>query len=148
MLTYPISDVLKNALLRATRATFDGTIFEELLSAVASMFPAKRFVTVAADTTVVPEDNRTLFRASAAVNFTLPAPVLGLSYRFFQASDNNLVVTCTGLLLADGNVVANTCTFSTASHKKGSHILVEAVNDGGTLKWLVANLGGTTMTVA
>ena len=40
-------------------------------------------------------------------------------------------------------------TFSTASEKIGSHVLVECIYTAdSTLKWLVSNLGGTTATVA
>lgn len=147
MIFTPLSDLLKNVLARAVRLMMDGPTFDELSSALANMFPARGYDTKAANYTVTPGDNRKLFRASAAVSFALPGPADGLAFRFFQNADANLVITCAGLIIAKGNAAAGTLTFSTLSEKIGSHVMVEAVLDGTTWKWLVANLGSTTMTV-
>jgi hypothetical protein len=99
--------------------------------------------------TVTASDNGLLFLATAAVNFTLPSKQNGLAYRFVQTADANLVITGSADLIAKGNAGATTVTFSTASEKIGSQVLVECVYVGtGTLKWLVTNLGATTPTVA
>jgi len=102
-----------------------------------------------ANYTVTPADNGLLFLATAAVTFTLPTKQNGLAFRFAQTADANLVISGSADIIAKGNAAANTVTFSTASEKIGSQVLVECVYVGtGTLKWLVTNLGGTTPTVA
>lgn len=115
------------------------------------LFPALGYVYAAADYTVdATNDNRKLLVATAAVNFTLPVTKLGLAFRFLQTADANLVITATSKLIQDNTLVGSTATFSTGSHKKGSHVSVECIDsDGaGTLKWIVTNLGGTTMVIA
>lgn len=103
----------------------------------------------AANYTVTESDNGLLFLATAVVTFTLPIKQNGLAFRFAQAADANLVISGTGSIIHKGNAAANTVTFSTASEKIGSHVLVECIyTAAGTLKWLVTNLGGTTATVA
>jgi hypothetical protein len=103
----------------------------------------------AANYTVVAADNGLLFLATAAVTFTLPTKANGLAFRFLQTADANLVISGSADIIHKGNAAANTVTFSTASEKIGSHVLVECLyTAAGTLKWLVANLGGTTATVA
>jgi hypothetical protein len=99
--------------------------------------------------TVVAADNGLLFLATAAATFTLPTKQNGLAFRFAQTADANLVISGSADLIHKGNAAANTVTFSTASEKIGSHVLVECLyTAAGTLKWLVTNLGGTTATVA
>lgn len=99
--------------------------------------------------TVKSSDNGLLLLATAAVNFTLPTKENGLAFRFAQTADANLVITGSADLIAKGNAAATTVTFSTASEKIGSHVLVECLYvAAGTLKWLVTNLGATTPTVA
>ena len=99
--------------------------------------------------TVTEGDNGLLFLATAAVTFTLPTKQNGLAFRFAQTADANLVISGTGAIIHKGNASANTVTFSTASEKIGSHVLVECIyTAAGTLKWLVTNLGGTTASVA
>lgn len=99
--------------------------------------------------TVVASDNGLLFLATAAANFTLPTKENGLAFRFAQTADANLVITGSADIIHKGNAAANTVTFSTASEKIGSQVLVECVyTAAATLKWLVTNLGGTTATVA
>jgi hypothetical protein len=102
-----------------------------------------------ANYTVTAGDNGLLFLATAAVNFTLPAKQNGLAFRFAQTADANLVITGSADIIAKGNATATTVTFSTASEKIGSQVLVECMYvNTGTLKWLVTNVGGTTPTVA
>ncbi|MEX2175749.1 MAG: hypothetical protein WD872_15400 [Pirellulaceae bacterium] len=103
----------------------------------------------AASYTVVAGDNGLLFLTTAAATFTLPTKQNGLAFRFVQTADANLVIQGSADLVHKGNVAANTVTFSTASEKIGSQVLVECLyTDTGVLKWLVTNLGGTTATVA
>jgi len=102
-----------------------------------------------ANYTVTASDNGLLFLATAAVTFTLPTKQNGLAFRFVQTADANLVISGSADIIAKGNAAANTVTFSTASEKIGSHVLVECLYVGtGMLKWLVTNLGATTPTVA
>ncbi|HEX5103954.1 MAG TPA: head decoration protein [Pirellulaceae bacterium] len=99
--------------------------------------------------TVVAGDNGLLFLATAAATFTLPTKENGLAFRFAQTADANLVIQGSADLIHKGNAAANTVTFSTASEKIGSQVLVECLyTNTGTLKWLVTNLGATTPTVA
>lgn len=102
-----------------------------------------------ADYTVTSSDHGRLLLATAAVNFTLPTKVNGYSFRFFQSADANMVITGSSDIIALNNATASTLTFSTSSQKIGSHVLVECVYTAtSTLRWVVSNLGGTTMTVA
>jgi hypothetical protein len=102
-----------------------------------------------ANYTVVAADNGLLFLATAAVTFTLPTKQNGLAFRFAQTADANLVISGSADIIHKNNASANTVTFSTASEKIGSQVLVECVyTNTGTLKWLVSNVGGTTATVA
>ena len=99
--------------------------------------------------TVLSTDTGLLFVATAAANFTLPTKANGLAFRIMQSADANLVITGSADIIHKGNAAANTVTFSTASEKIGSHVLVECIYTAdSTLKWLVSNLGGTTATVA
>jgi hypothetical protein len=102
-----------------------------------------------ADYTLTASDNGLLFLATAAVTFTLPTKENGLAFRLAQTADANLVLSGAADLIHKGNAAASTVTFSTASEKIGSQVLVECLyTAAGTLKWLVTNLGGTTATVA
>src|SRR5437660_2259822 len=102
-----------------------------------------------ANYTVTAADNGLLFLADAAVTFTLPTKQNGLAFRFTQTANANLVIVGSADIVHKGNAAANSVTFSTASEKIGSHVLVECMYvAAGTLKWLVTNLGGTTPTVA
>ncbi|HTN77000.1 MAG TPA: hypothetical protein VL096_17195, partial [Pirellulaceae bacterium] len=103
----------------------------------------------AANHTVSAEENGLLLVATAAVAFTLPEKQNGLAFRFLQTADANLVILGDADLICHGNAAASSVTFSTASQKIGSHVLVECLYTGtNTLKWLVSNLGDTTMTIA
>ena len=67
----------------------------------------------------------------------------------YNGERRKLVIAGSADIVAKGNAAANSVTFSTASEKIGSHVLVECVYVGtSTLKWLVTNLGATTPTVA
>ncbi len=98
--------------------------------------------------TVVAGDNGLLFLATAAATFTLPTKQNGLAFRFVQTADANLVIQGSGDIVHKNSTTATSVTFSTASEKIGSHVLVECLYTAtGALKWLVSNLGGTTATV-
>ena len=102
-----------------------------------------------ANYTVTADDNGLLFLADAAVTFTLPTKENGLAFRFAQTANQNLVIAGASDIIHKGNAAASSVTFSTASEKIGSHVLVECLyTAAGTLRWLVTNLGGTTATVA
>jgi hypothetical protein len=102
-----------------------------------------------ANYTVVADDNGLLFLADVAVTFTLPTKANGLAFRFAQTADANLVIAGSSDIVHKGSAAASSVTFSTASEKIGSHVLVECLyTAASTLKWLVTNLGGTTATVA
>jgi hypothetical protein len=102
--------------------------------------------------TVVAADNGTLFLATAAANFTLPAPAVGLSFMFAQTADADMAILSAGSaddIVHKGDAAADSVTFNTAGQKIGSCAIATAVyTAAGTLKWLVLNLGGTTATVA
>lgn len=127
---------------------------EPLYSGVPSGFlgGSRRVITKAADYTVVAGDSGTLFVATAAVNFTLPTKANGLAFEFVQTADANMAILSAGSaddIIVDGDAGADSVTFSTSSHKIGSRIRVECVyTAASTLKWIVANVGGTTMTIA
>lgn len=95
-------------------------------------------------------DNGLLFLATAAVTFTLPTKQNGLAYRFGQLADADLIVAGSGGdVVHRGNASASAVVFSTTGQKIGSQVLVECVYTAdGVLKWLVTNLGGTTVVVA
>jgi len=103
--------------------------------------------------TVVAADDGDLFIATGAATFTLPTKANGLSFEFLQTTDNNMVISSAGSaddIIAFGDAGADTVTYSTASQKIGSRCRVTCVyiDTAGTLRWIVENLGGTTMTVA
>lgn len=109
-----------------------------------------REINKATNYTVVALDAGTLFTASAAATFTLPAKSPGLGpFGFLNLADANMVIASAGSgtdIVADGLATANTVTFGTSSHKIGSFVKVYC-NAAGT-KWYVENLGGTLETVA
>ncbi len=102
----------------------------------------------ATDYTVVAADNGDLLVATAAANFTLPTKAVGLSFEFLQTADANMVITGSSDIVVDGGATRSTITFSTASHKIGSRVRLLCIYIGGSLKWVVENLGSTTMTLA
>jgi hypothetical protein len=101
-----------------------------------------RTVDKAASYTCLPEDSGTIFTASAAATFTLPAVAAseGIYYTFINAANTDMAVTApSGTLVADGNATATTATFSTGSHKIGG--CVQVVCNG--TKWLMLSVGNT-----
>lgn len=105
--------------------------------------------TKAADYTVTADDNGRLFVATAAVNFTLPTKAAGLCFEFLQTADANMVVTGSNDIIVKGDAAASTITYGTASEKIGSRARVRCLNTAAsTLRWVVENLGDTTMTIA
>ncbi len=147
--------LIKNALLfgadlRANTVMGNYCQFETeyRMAAGPHMFP--RGVTrYGADHTVTSGEHGMLLLATAAVDFTLPTKVNGLSYRFMQTADAQMRIIGSSDIVAKGNAGASTLTFSTSSEKIGSHILVECCyTAASTLKWIVSNLGGTTISVS
>jgi hypothetical protein len=53
-------------------------------------------------------------------------------------------------IITDGDAGADSVTFSTSSHKIGSaaEVRCELIAGTPTLRWVLHNLGGTTMTIA
>lgn len=98
-----------------------------------------------ADYTLTAEDNGLLFIATAAVTFTLPAKANGLAFRLAQIADANLTVAGDGII-ACGNATATTVNAVSSGQKAGTQLLIECVYVAAdTLKWIVSNLGGTTV---
>ena len=113
--------------------------------------PGSVITTVTASTTITEAQAGQLFVSSGtgATTFTLPSvPKRGLEYSFYNAVDQNLVLTCatTGTLIVFNNVAANSVSLSTASQKVGGAFRV--VGTGS--KWLVVPQiwAGQTPTVA
>lgn len=111
------------------------------------MTETRRRVVKTGNYTVVAADHGTLFQATTAnVNFTLPAIAsnVGFSAEFLRCDDFNLVITSAEgtNILVDGNAGATSLTFSTASHKIGARVKVEAMYVNATLKWVVTNKSG------
>lgn len=107
-----------------------------------------REVSKAADYVVVASDAGTLFTATAAVNFTLPALAAGLGpLEFLNLADSNMTVTSAAGddIVWDNDAAADSLAFSTASHKIGGRLRF-MVNAAGT-KWYVENLSPATCTV-
>jgi hypothetical protein len=125
-------------------------LFDDDLSASAGeLMHPRGVVRKTTSYTVLASENGLLFLATAAATFTLPTKQNGLAFRFAQSADADLVISGSSDIIHKGNAVASSVTFSTASEKIGSHVLVECIyTSTSTLKWLVTNLGGTTATVA
>lgn len=105
---------------------------------------------VAGNTTVVAADNGKLFIATAAAVFTLPTKAVGLAFEFLQTADADTSIVSAGSaddIIAFGDATADSVAFSTSSEKIGSRARFECVYVGANLRWIVSNLGGTTMTV-
>jgi hypothetical protein len=84
-------------------------------------------VSKAASYTVLQEDSGSVFIATAAATFTLPAVAssAGCTWTFINGADTDMVVTApAGTLVADGNAAATSATFSTASHKIGGSCII------------------------
>jgi hypothetical protein len=99
--------------------------------------------------TVTAADHGAHFIATAAATFTLPTKQNGLSFRFTQIADANLAISGSSDLIVLNNAGASSVSCQTSSEKIGSQLLVECVyTTTSTLKWIVTNLGGTTLTVS
>jgi hypothetical protein len=101
-----------------------------------------RTVDKAASYTVLVTDSGTIFTASAAATFTLPAvaDAEGCYYTFINAANTDMAVTApSGTLVADGNAGATTATFSTSGHKIGGCVQVVCNKS----KWLMLSVGNT-----
>ena len=109
-----------------------------------------KVVAKAADYTVTAADNGTLFTtegASGAVNFTLPTLAVGLRFRFFNAVNQNMVITgAANTIIGFNDVAATTITFSTASQKVAASAEVIANNAGDA--WICITHGPHTATPA
>lgn len=99
--------------------------------------------------TVTAADSGCLLVATAAVTFTLPTKEAGLKYEFLQTANANLVISGGSSIITPNNNNAATLTFSTSNEKIGSRVEVECVyTAASTLKWIIKNVGGTTMVVS
>lgn len=100
-------------------------------------FPGQNQVSVSASTTVTEAMAGQLFIAdgAGAITFTLPAPKRGLEYSFYNAANQDMIVTCstTDVLIAYNDIAADSVALSTASEKVGGHFRVV----GTGTKWLV-----------
>lgn len=134
---------------RAKTALSGRFLFDRDMFAGAWLGASRGVVRKEGDYTLSPSESGSLFLAAGVANFTLPLKQNGLVYRFAQSANANLVVTGQADLLAPGVAAATSITFSTANQRIGSQLQVECLYvNANDLRWLVTNLGGTTMTVA
>lgn len=138
-----ISAVSRRQLLASGRYLFD----DDLGALYGAQGFMQREIDKAANYTVVAADVGTLFTASAAAVFTLPALAAGLGPFEFL----NLANAAMGVASAEGDnmvwvndVSVDSLTASTASQMIGARLRVRA-NSAGT-KWLVENLSPPTTT--
>lgn len=117
---------------------------------VSSYIPGSVVSTVTADTTVTEAMAGQMFvtNGAAAITFTLPAsPKQGLEYSFYNAVDQNIVLTCatTDILIVFNDIAADTVALSTVATKVGGSFRVI----GTGTKWLVipSIWGGQTVTI-
>lgn len=100
-------------------------------------FPGQNVANATADTTVTEAMAGTMFvtAGTGALTFTLPSPKRGLEYSFYNAVDQNMVITCatTDVLIAYNDIAADSVALSTASEKVGGSFRVI----GTGTKWLV-----------
>lgn len=103
--------------------------------------------------TVVAAENGIRFIANdpdALTTFTLPTIANGLSYDFLQTEDQNLVIVSAAGndIIAFADVAASTLTYS-GTQKIGSLARLTAqfveISGTNTLRWVLENLGGTTV---
>jgi hypothetical protein len=124
-------------------------IDRDLTPAGGVLMQPRGVIAKAANYSLVAADDGHLLLATAAVTFTLPTKENGLAFRFAQSVDADLVIQGSSDIIHHGSAAASSITFSTASQKAGSHVLVECLYIAtDTLAWLVSNLGSTTATVA
>jgi hypothetical protein len=133
-----------------TQLATRGFVFDDAPGQIGTSF--LRVVEKAANYTVLATDHGTRFLATTgAVNFTLPTKAIGLTFEFYNTVDAAMAILSAGSaddIIAAGDAAADSVTFSTMSLKIGSHARVTCVAVGGSLKWMLSNLGGTTATVA
>lgn len=99
----------------------------------------------AADYTVTTADNGKCLRATAAVNYTLPAlsaAMVGFAVQVQQVTNTNLVVTAAADTIAYDDTAggkATTLTWGTANQKMGAGAILRAtyLDTAGTLGWVV-----------
>ncbi len=116
---------------------------------VSALGKPSNIITKAANYTVTAGDNGTFFIATAAVNFTLPTIAAGLSYRFLQSADANLIITGSNNIIGLDDFGGSTLTWSTVDNLIGSGVTVLAVNiAASTLKWAIQLASSSTMVVA
>jgi hypothetical protein len=92
-------------------------------------------------------DSGTLFIATAAATFFLPAKATGLMFGFHQTADANLTVVTEGSaddIVAPGDAAADQVAWQTAGQRIGSSGLLFC--PPGAARWLLMNTGGTTVT--
>lgn len=107
----------------------------------------------AIDYTVLTTDHGKTLKATAAVNFTLPAlaaAMAGFTVRLFQCADANLVVTAAANTIVYDDTaggLATTLTFSTANQKMGASVIMQAgySDTSGTLAWFPLNVQRTVV---
>lgn len=125
-----------------------GIIFDDNRTAGFGV-PFLKTVSKAADYTVTAADNGTLFLATTgAVNFTLPTLAAGLHFIFYNTVDAAMAILSAGSaddIITDGDLAADSVTFSTANHKIGGAVMFVA-NDAGT-KWLTFFMGAAPANV-
>lgn len=111
--------------------------------------PFIRVVAKAADYTVTAADHGTLFTATTgAVTFTLPTLAAGLHFMFYNLVDASMSIVSAGSaddIVTDGDLSADSVTFSTASHKIGGGVMVVANADA--TKWLTFFMGAAPANV-
>jgi hypothetical protein len=105
---------------------------------VSSYIPGSVVSTVTADTTVTEAMAGQMFvtNGAASITFTLPAsPKQGLEYSFFNAVDQNMVITCatTDIMICYNDIAADSVALSTAAEKVGGSFRVI----GTGTKWIV-----------
>lgn len=113
-------------------------------SAASSKF--KRFT---GSLTLAKEDHGGTFVATGTGAVTLPAAEPGLMFRLVQTADAALSITSATPMLSKGSISANMIEFSTTGQQLGTNVMVECIiRDGGSMVWLVSNLGGTNYSTA
>jgi hypothetical protein len=133
---------------RARQQLSSRFLFDRHLDEAAGPMQPRSIQRVSSNMNVAVNDQGTLFIATAAVTFTLPAAAHGLSFRFLQAADNDLTIAGSSNLIHKGSAGASSVAFTTSNQKIGSQVLVECVyTAASTLRWIVTNLGGTSATV-
>ena len=85
---------------------------------------------------------------SGAVTLTLPALATGLSFKFYNGADQNLIIASNGSsdnIVGLGDLGGDTITFSTSSEKIGAQVDIYSDYVNGTLKWLSTVQRGTAV---